>query len=81
MYTAKNNTTLKMSGLVADVVRPLFAGINIVDAPGAENWIVLHKEGGYVWDAKTGKVVPIDRIGRKWEIEVKVPKEEEKTEM
>ena len=78
--TAKNNTTLKMSGLVADVVRPLFAGIDIVDAPGAENLIVLHKNGGYVWDAKTEKVVPIDRVGRKWEIEVKVPKEEEKTE-
>ena len=33
-----------------------------------------------MWDATTGKVVPIDRVGRKWEIEVKVPKEEEKTE-
>ena len=72
---AKNNTTLKMNGLVADVVRPLFAGIDIVDAPGADNWIVLHKKGGYVWDGWTKKVVPIDRTGRKWEIEVKVPKE------
>ena len=78
--TAKNSTKLKMNGLVADVVRPLFAGIDIVDAPGAENWIVLHQKGGYVWDAITGKVVPIDRTGRKWEIEVKVPKEEGKVE-
>ena len=75
--TAKNKTTLKMNGLVADVVRPLFAGIDIVDAPGADNWIVLHKRGGYVWDGKTEKTVPIDRVGRKWEIEIKVPKEEE----
>ena len=80
LCTVKNKTTLKMNGLVADVVRPLFAGIDIVDAPGADNWIVLHKKGGYVWDGKTEKIVPIDRVGRKWEIEIKVPKVEEKSE-
>jgi hypothetical protein len=71
--TGQTNTTLKSQG--TDVSDFLLAGIDVVECEG--NWLVLNNKGGYVWNERTGKRIDIDRKGRRFEIELFVPENQQ----
>ena len=73
---ATNGTKVNLKGQVARITRPLVASNDVVDAPGPDNWVVMNRRGGYIWNEGTGKTVPIVRNGRRWDIELKVMKPE-----
>ena len=75
---ATNGTKVNLKGQVARITRPLVASNDVVDAPGPDNWVVMNRKGGYIWNEGTGKTVPIFRNGRRWDIELKVMKPEAK---
>ena len=55
---------------VEDINSFLLSGIDVVEG---DNWVVLNKRGGYAWNEVTGKYMPINRNGRKFEMELFVP--------
>ena len=47
-----------------------------IDVVDGNNWVVLHKKGGYVWNEDSGKTMDITRNGRRFDMEIFVPDSE-----
>ena len=52
----------------------LLAGIDVVEG---DNWLVLNRRGGYVWNEVSNKTIDIERKGRRFEMELFVPDDQE----